>query len=576
MASELVLPDLAERGAALIARGFERYHREFLAISRRAKARFETRDWQGALADGRERLLLYNDVLQGVLAELQPLLGADVENAALWALMRSAHAREALGHPAGEISETFFNSVTRRVLQTVGTNPGVEYLDFRFERVPGPIATAQIRNFAAVPDAAAAVRALLDHVAFAAPWADREGDARRVGAAIARAWDEGEAPHGLETLEMLDPVFYRRKGAYLVGRARGGNRVMPLLLALVHEADGIRVDAALLTEDEVSVVFSFTRSYFRADIPCPTDAIEFLRTLMPLKPVFELYTALGHHKHGKTEFYRALQRHLMRTSEKFARTPGVPGMVMEVFALPTFEAVFKVIRDEFPPPKHLTPAEVRRRYKMVFAHDRAGRLVDAQEYQGLAFPRDRFAPALLAELLETAGRSVRVEGDRVVIAHLYAERKVRPLDLYMEESPPATTVAAALDYGQAIRDLASTGIFPGDLLPKNFGVTRSGRVVFYDYDELRLLEECRFRDLPEPRNPEEELADEPWFHIGANDVFPVDLARFVPFSGAARAAYLAAHGRIYDTPYWQDLQARQAAGEVVDIFPYDQARRLSR
>ena len=576
MAKGADLTALAERGAELIARGFERYHREFLAISRRAKSRFESHNWQGALADGRERLLLYNEILQQVLGELRPLLGDRAEQTGLWTAMRSAHARAVLGHPAGEIAETFFNSVTRRVLRTVGTNPGVEYLDFRFERVLGPIRAMGYRNFAAEPDAASAVRSLLDHFAFHVPWADPHGDALRVGAEIARAWDEGEAPHALETLEVLEPVFYRRKGAYLVGRARGGNRIMPLLLALVHRQGGVRVDAALLTEDEVSVVFSFTRSYFRADVPSPSGAIEFLRTLMPLKPVSELYTALGHHKHGKTEFFRALQRHLLRTSEKFARTPGARGMVMEVFALPTFEAVFKVIRDEFPPPKHLTPSEVQRRYKLVFAHDRAGRLVDAQEYMGLAFPRDRFVPELLDELLASAGRSVRLEGDRVVITFLYAERKVRPLDLYMDESPPSARVAAALDYGQAIRDLASTGIFPGDLLPKNFGVTRSGRVVFYDYDELRLMEECRFLDLPEPRNPEEELADEPWFHVGPDDVFPQDLARFVPFSGEARAAFLQAHGLIYDTRYWRDLQDRLAAGEVVDIFPYDQARRLGR
>jgi len=567
---------LADRGADLIARGFERYHREFLAISRRGKARFETRDWHGALADGRERLLLYNDVLQQVLGELKPILGSRAEDTTLWSEMRSAHARAVLGNPAGEIAETFFNSVTRRFLRTVGTNPGVEYLDFRFERVLGPVGTMGYRNFSAEPDAVSAVRALLDHFAFAVPWADVNGDAHRAGAEIARAWDEGEAPHPLETLEVIEPVFYRRKGAYLVGRARGGNRVMPLLLALVNRQGGVRVDAALLTEDEVSVVFSFTRSYFRADVPSPSGAIEFLRTLMPLKPVAELYTALGHHKHGKTEFFRALQGHLLRTSDKFVRTPGARGMVMEVFTLPTFDAVFKVIRDEFPPPKHLTPSEVQRRYRMVFAHDRAGRLVDAQEYQGLAFPRDRFSPELLDELLASSGRTVRIDGDRVVIGFLYAERKVRPLDLYMDEAPPAAALAAALDYGQAIRDLASTGIFPGDLLPKNFGVTRSGRVVFYDYDELRLLEECRFRDLPEPRNAEEELADEPWFHVGLDDVFPKDLARFVPFSGAAREAYLAAHGHIYETQYWRDLQARQSAGEVVDIFPYDKARRLGR
>ncbi len=567
---------LAERGAEVVARGFERYHRAFLAITRRARSRFEQRDWHGAMADGRERLALYGEALRAVLDELVPLLGPRAGDSALWSAVRAAHARAVLGHPSGEIAETFFNSVTRRVLRTVGTNPGVEYLDFRFERVPGPIRTVSFRNYATEPDAASAVRAMLGQYAFAVPWADAEGDARLAGERIAAAWAAGEAPHALEALEVLEPVFYRRKGAYLVGRARGGNRVMPLVLALVHDDRGVRVDAALFTEAEVSVVFSFTRSYFRADVASPADTIAFLGTLMPLKPVAELYTALGHHKHGKTEFYRSLQRHLMRGGEKFERAPGARGMVMEVFAMPGFDVVFKVIRDEFPPPKRTTPAEVRRRYTMVFAHDRAGRLVEAQEYEGLTFPRERFAPALLADLLANAGQTVRVVGDDVVVAHLYAERQVRPLDLYMAEAPAPAAEAAALDYGRAVRELAATGIFPGDLLLKNFGVTRHGRVVFYDYDELRLLEECRFRDLPEPRTPEDELADEPWYHVGADDVFPEDLARFVPFSGAIRERFLAAHGCLYDPAWWRGLQQREAAGDVVDIFPYDEERRLRR
>jgi isocitrate dehydrogenase kinase/phosphatase len=568
------MPDQAATAAAVIRRAFERYAREFAEITRRARGRFEARDWLGGQADSRERLALYELVIHDALGDLRTLLGARERDVALWTEMRTAYSVAVVGHPASEIAETFFNSVTRRVFDTVGTNPDLEYLDFRFERVPGPIHSVPFRTVAATPDTTGAVRALLAAYPFAVTYANPDEDAARVAEHIERAWAAGGAPLGPESLEVLEPVFYRRKGAYLVGRVRGGDRAMPLVVALVREDRGVTVDAVLLSEDEVSIAFSFTRSYFLADVRHPTDTIAFLRSLMPLKPVWELYTALGYHKHGKTEFYRALRRHLARTPERFERTPGARGMVMEVFALSSFDVVFKVIRDVYVMPKQTTREEVKRRYRMVFAHDRAGRLVDAQAFKGLAFPRNRFAEPLLAELLEVAPSCVRVEGAQVVVGHLYAERRVCPLDLFLREADPDTALAAALDYGQAIRDLAATGIFAGDLMLKNFGVTRHGRVVFYDYDELRLLSECRFRDLPEPRTPEEEMADEPWFAVGADDVFPEDLGRFVPFSGGVRDAFLAAHACLYDPAYWRELQRRQAAGEIVDIYPYDPSRRL--
>jgi isocitrate dehydrogenase kinase/phosphatase len=441
------MSNLAAKAAAVIRRAFDRYSREFTAITQRAKARFENRDWLGGQSDSHERLELYERVIQQSLGELRPLLADRERDVALWTEMRTVYSVAVVGHPASEIAETFFNSVTRRVFDTVGTNPELEYLDFRFERVPGPIHSVPFRTVAATPDTAGAVRALLSAYPFRVAYADPERDALQAAEEIERAWAAGGAPLGPESIEVLEPVFYRRKGAYLVGRVRGGDRAMPLVVALASEAEGVVVDAVLLTEDEVSIAFSYTRSYFLADVRHPADTIAFLRSLMPLKPVSELYTALGYHKHGKTEFYRALQRHLARTTERFERTPGARGMVMEVFALPSFDVAFKVIRDHYVLPKQTTRDEVKRRYRMVFAHDRAGRLVDAQTFKGLAFPVHRFSASLLGELREVAPSCVRVEGETVVIDHLYAERRVRPLDLYLVEAPPAAAREAALDYG---------------------------------------------------------------------------------------------------------------------------------
>jgi isocitrate dehydrogenase kinase/phosphatase len=567
----------ARRIAEAIHRGFDRYHGGFLAITRRARGRFETADWSGAQADARERLDLYPLVLREVVAELTAALGPAAREELVWAAGRAQYSEAIAGHGAGEIAETFFNSVTRRVLGTVGVNSAVEFLDFQFDRVHGAPAPEVLRAYPVTGgNLAPAVRAVLEGLGFTARFEDSARDAELVAQRIAEHWVAGGAPAPVRELLMLAPVFYRRKGAYVVGRVVGGNRAMPLVLPLAQGPAGIRVDAVLPAEDDVSILFSFTRSHFHADVPNPSAVIGFLHALMPLKPVAELYAALGYDRHGKTELYRDLQRHLHRTGERFDVAPGAPGMVMVVFAMPGYDVVFKVIRDSFAPPKQTTPDAVKRRYQLVFAHDRAGRLLDTQEFEGLSFPRARFTPRLLAELREAATRAVRRTDESVSIAHLYTERRVRPLDLYLAEAGPAEARRAVLDCGRAVRDLAATNVFPGDILPKNFGVTRHGRVVFYDYDELRLLGECRFRAMPEARYPEDELSDEPWFHVGPDDVFPEELGRFVPFTGGLRDAFLEAHGSLYTVGFWQDLQTRNAAGEIVDVYPYADERRLHR
>jgi isocitrate dehydrogenase kinase/phosphatase len=371
-------------------------------------------------------------------------------------------------------------------------------------------------------------------------------------------------------------VFYRGKGAYLVGRLRRAGERTPIALAIRHPATGLRLDAALLTEDEVSILFSFTRSYFHVDVDRPHELIVFLRSILPHKPVAELYISIGYNKHGKTELYRDLLRHLQTTDDQFQPAPGDKGMVMAVFTLPSLEVVFKIIRDKFDYPKTATRQEVMEKYQLVFKHDRAGRLVDAQEFEHLSFDRARFAPALLDEFRAVAGDSVRVTGDRVVIRHLYTERRMTPLNLYLRQATGAEAREAVLDYGQAVKDLAATNTFPGDMLLKNFGVTRHGRVIFYDYDELCRVTDCRFRDLPRASGDDEEFSAEPWFYVGPNDIFPEEFIRFLGFPDHLRKVFLDAHSDLLRADFWRELQARLNAGEIVDIYPYRHGRRLAR
>jgi isocitrate dehydrogenase kinase/phosphatase len=343
---------------------------------------------------------------------------------------------------------------------------------------------------------------------------------------------------------------------------------------LLNTPQGVIIDAVLLREREVSILFSFTRSYFHVDVERLYDLVRFLRSIMPRKRIAELYTAIGHHKHGKTELYRDLLHHLAACDDHFEVARGQRGMVMAVFTLPSYDVVFKVIKDHFDAPKDTTRQAVMEKYHLVFKHDRAGRLVDAQEFEHLQFDRWRFSDALLDHLRRVAAQTVIVEAGHVVIKHAYVERRVTPLNLYVREADEDAARAAVLDYGYVLKDLAATNIFPGDMLLKNFGVTRQGRVVFYDYDELCLLTDCTFRSLPQPTNPEEEVAAEPWFAVGEHDIFPEELQCFLGLQGALRDVFMQQHADLFDTQFWHQIEARLQAGETLDIFPYAKSERL--
>ncbi|MEY2531427.1 MAG: isocitrate dehydrogenase kinase/phosphatase, partial [Verrucomicrobiota bacterium] len=202
-------------------------------------------------------------------------------------------------------------------------------------------------------------------------------------------------------------------------------------------------------------------------------------------------------------------------------------------------------------------------------------LVEAHEFEHLRLARDRFDPELLAELKKHAGATVQFEAEHVVLGHVYVERRVRPLNLFLFNTDNRAAAAAACDYGQAIKDLAASNIFPGDLLTKNFGVTRHGRVVFYDYDELCFLTDCNFRDMPQATTYEEEIAAEPWFSVRENDIFPEEFPQFLRLSEPARAGLFERHADLFRAPFWRSMQEKLRAGEIPEVFPYSAERRLA-
>ena len=324
------------------------------------------------------------------------------------------------------------------------------------------------------------------------------------------------------------------------------------------------------------MVFSLTRNHFMVDAPLPYQYAHFLKHLMPSKLDYEIYNSLGFPKHAKTEFYRQMVHHLNNSDDKFIIAPGIKGMVMTVFTLPSYKIVFKIIKDKFAPPKEVTHQIVREKYRLVSRHDRIGRMADTQEFDNLVFPLERFSAELIDELQKVAASSVEIRGDKLVIKHLYTERYMTPLNIYLETASDEEIASAMDEYGNCIKQLAAANIFPGDMPLKNFGVTRHGRVVFYDYDEIAFLTDCNFRKIPMPRNEIEEMQSGTWYTVGPDDIFPEEFRLFFSGNTKARKMFEEMHSDLYEVEFWQGLQEKIRDGYVLDVFPYRRAKRFNR
>lgn len=574
MAQRLTDSRLANVCASTIHDAFNTFHSQYANITQRAKGRFERQEWHGLQADAAERLGLYRRIVDLVEASVRDLLDDRLHNKLIWASMKAVYSGMIDGHDDWELGETFFNSVTRRIFATVGVDPQIEFVATDFETPPTPPRTSVYRTYRRAASTAVLVQQVIADYDFQAPFEDLERDVHLAAAKIEAHLNEIGALRTVERAEMVKSGFYRGMGAYLVGRVFSGSHLVPLIFALIHTPDGLIIDGVLLEENDASVLFSFARSYFHVEVERPYDLVQFLRTIMPRKRVAELYISLGYNKHGKTELYRDLLHHLAYSDDRFEIARGERGMVMTVFNLPNYDMVFKLIKDRFNYPKDSTRKDVMAKYDLVYRHDRAGRLVDAQAFEYLEFERARFEPALLQELLETAASTITLSDDYVVVRHAYVERRVIPLDIYVKEASESAAESAVIDYGRAIKDLANCNIFPGDMLLKNFGVTRHGRVVFYDYDELCFLSECNFRRIPPARSYDDALSPEPWFHVRQGDIFPEEFASFLGLSGRLREVFEAHHGDLFEPQFWRNTQARLESGQLVHIFPYERSQRL--
>lgn len=570
--------ETSERFAQTILNGFESYFADFQNITLAAKPRFENADWQDVHAASRARIDLYKEKINNVMDFVRIIAGDRLHDLEFWTEARAHFARLIQGHNNFEIAETFYNSVYCKAHQHRRVRNDYAFV-FSSQGDMPPVSEARIlRNYRAWDGLENMFGRILDEYAFNIPWEDRDRDAAQIATALReKLFSKFEVDEFKMQALTLESVFFRNKGAYIVGKLLAGRESMPFVLPVLHTEEGsVFVDTILFGSDRVSVIFSFTRSYFMVDAEIPSQYVLFLQSLMPAKPISEIYSCMGHYKHGKTYFHRCAWRHMDSTTDQFNLAPGIKGMVMSVFTLPSYDFVFKIIKDSFTPPKDITREEVMEKYAMVKRSDRAGRMADTQEFKNLAFARNRFSDELMEELREVAPSSIEEHGKALVLRHVYVERRMVPLNLYLQDATDEQVWAVMDEYGNAIKEMATANIFPGDMLLKNFGVTRHGRVVFYDYDEICPLMECNFRRIPPPRNEEDEMSDTPWYTVAPNDIFPEEFRLFFSGNQRARKAFDEMHSDIYEASFWQGLQENIANGFVADFFPYRRKMRFSR
>ncbi|MGB5451273.1 MAG: bifunctional isocitrate dehydrogenase kinase/phosphatase [Sedimenticolaceae bacterium] len=567
----------ARRIAETILDGFNKHYRIFLEITAAAKERFDACDWQGQRQAASDRINLYAQRVAEATERLQAefdLKGEVDED--LWREVKLRYIGLLYEHKQPELAETFYNSVFtwlfhRRYYNNdnIFVRPGLstEFLD---DDDPVYDSYYPIRH-----GLTQSVRAILGACECDLPFENIDRDVRHLVRHVKMTHLPGLELRKHFHLQVLRAPFYRNKAAYIVGRAINGADVIPFVMPILNNGKGqIYVDTLLTEVDDIANLFSFARAYFMVETETPAAVVRFLRRMLPTKTKADLYTSIGLQKQGKTEFYRNFLHHLSHSNDQLDMAPGVKGMVMTVFTMPSYPYVFKVINDYFKPPKEVDRATVKRKYQIVKMHDRVGRMADTLEYSYAAFPVARISDALMAELREKCGKSLEIEGDKVIVRHLYIERRLDPLNLFFQTATKEQKEDAVIGFGNAVKEMAAANIFAGDLLYKNFGVTRHGRVIFYDYDEIEFMTDMNFRHIPPPRTPEDEMAAEPWYSVAPNDVFPEEFASFLLIDPELRRPFMQHHRDMLDAEYWKGVQQDIRHGVQRDVFPYSITKRF--
>ena len=570
---------IAQEIARTLRDGFNRHYRLFRECSAQAKTRFEQSDWLGLQQAVRERIAFYDSRVSETAVLLHEQLRAEHIDDNTWQLAKLLYIGLLTNHKQPELAETFFNSVFCKIMHRT-------YFHNDFIFVRPAVSTEFIESdppayrsyYPNQNGLRQTIRDICRDYGWQSEFANMERDVEQVIAGVVRQMGGRlAAAEANFQIQVLHSAFYRNKAAYIVGKAINGDYEYPFVVPVLHDSQGqLFLDAVLLDSAQIRTLFSLSRAYFMVDMEVPSAYVDFLSGLMPHKPAAEIYTMLGLGKQGKTMFFRDLIGHLRHSRDQFVVAPGIRGMVMAVFTLPSFPYVFKLIKDVFAPPKEVDRATVKAKYVLVKQHDRVGRMADTLEFSNVALPKARFSPELVEELRRECPSLLEEEGDDFVIKHVYIERRMKPLNLYLDSADEERREAAVLEYGNAIKELAYANIFPGDMLFKNFGVTRFGRVVFYDYDEIEYMTDCNFRRIPPAPNPEAEMSGEAWYSVGPRDVFPEEFGTFLLGNPDTRRVFMKHHAYLLQPEFWQQTKQKILDGYMPDFFPYPEEMRFCR
>jgi isocitrate dehydrogenase kinase/phosphatase len=560
--------------AEKILKGFKSYMVFFNTYTSLAPVHFRDRNWLETQINHRQRLRLYKDLLIPLAMECMEILKQHAKEPASWVYVKNHYSKLIAEMYNVELAETFFNSVVRKIIPKTVVNEDFMFVMEGFDSYDIPENSDLIRTYPSSWGVEKIIREILEDYDFGTQYMDKEQDIKYLIQSVKEVILSRYNVSPDTKTQILKSVFYRNKAAYLVGRTFLGHKWMPFIIPMMNGPEGIFVDTLIFDPHIMSNIFSFTRSYFMVEAKKPSQIIAFLSSVIPHKKTHELYNALGFNKHGKTLLYRDFLIHLNKSSDNFEIAPGIKGMVMTVFTLPSLNLVFKLIKDHFEPPKSMTRQEVREKYKLVSLHDRVGRMADTHEFEYFAIPLNRISKELLQELRNTVNSLISIENDQLIIKHLYTERKMIPLNIFLENCTTEEGISVAKDYGRSILQLAQANIFPGDMMIKNFGLTRQKRVIFYDYDEIEFLSDMNFRKKPKAETYEQIYAPEPWYTIAKNDVFPEDFKRWMIGRTDIKDEFIQYHEGLFDSDHWKQIQNRIASGELIHAFPYPEEIRF--
>ncbi|HSJ68524.1 MAG TPA: bifunctional isocitrate dehydrogenase kinase/phosphatase [Anditalea sp.] len=566
--------ELQQHTVELILNGFITYIDQFNALTRKAPELFKNRDWDSVQSNHRLRLRLYKDIVNATVMKCKDTLKDHVGDHDLWHEIKLKYSQQICNRNDVELAESFFNSTIRKAFRQFSVDDELMYVHEGYNTCEIHPRDNLFYNYPAEWGLQKIIRQIVADFDFGVPYYEKEKDIQYLVQSVRKVILSRYDATAETTTQVIKKVFYRNKAAYLIGRTYLGGKWMPFIIPFMHDDTGIYVDTLIFDPNLMSAIFSYTRTYFMVQTEIPAQVVAFLNSVITHKRVYELYNAIGFNKHGKTEFYRDYLNHLSQSSDKFIVAEGIKGMVMTVFTLPSYNIVFKLIKDHFEPPKNMTKAQVKEKYKLVSLHDRVGRMADTHEFENFQFPLERIHPDLLKELKHYCNSLLVITEKHLLIRHLYTERRLTPLNIYLEKCTLDEAKVAVEEYGEAIIQLAKANIFPGDMMTKNFGVTRQQRVIFYDYDEIEFLTDMNFREKPKAETYEQIYASEPWYDIARNDVFPEDFKRFMIGRRDVKEYFHEYHKNLFDPDFWRGIQDKIKEGQLIHAFPYPQSMRF--